>query len=344
MKILLDMNLEALQYFMQNLGEQKFRAKQVYDSILGGQTLEENTTLSKSTKEKLSKYVWQPVEIYKAFEGKGAVKFLYKLHDNNIVEGIVMFHNYGNTLCVSTQVGCRMGCKFCASTLDGLVRNLSSGEILGQVVAVNKYLGGTVGERKITNIVLMGSGEPLDNYDNVLKFLYMLTDKNGFNFSKRNISLSTCGIADKIDKLSEDFAGLVLTISLHASSQAKRQEIMPIANRYDINTLLKSVKNYVDKGGRRAVFEYTLIDGVNDSLKDAENLAKLTKGIMCHINLIPLNYVKERNLNTSKNITKFEAELKRLGCSVTIRNSLGSDIDGACGQLRRKILQEGENA
>ena len=343
MKILLDYNIEELQHFMVNIGEQKFRARQVYQSILMGQTLEENTTLSKSLKEKLSKYVWQPIEIHKIYEGKRAVKFLYKLHDNNIVEGIVMFHNYGNTLCVSTQVGCRMGCKFCASTLDGLVRNLSSGEILGQIVAVNKYLGGTITDRKITNIVLMGSGEPLDNYDNVLKFLNEVTSKDGFNFSKRNISLSTCGLADKIDRLANDFGGLVLTISLHQAYQKKRQEIMPIANKYSLQTLMQSVKNYVEKSGRRAIFEYTLIDGVNDSKKDAEMLAKLTKGILCHINLIPLNYVKERNLQTSKNIEKFEEELVKLGCSVTIRQSLGSDIEGACGQLRRKVLEGGSD-
>ena len=343
MKILLDYNIEELQHFMVNIGEQKFRARQVYQSMLMGQTLEENTTLSKSLKEKLSKYVWQPIEIYKIYEGKRVVKFLYKLHDNNIVEGIVMFHNYGNTLCVSTQVGCRMGCKFCASTLDGLVRNLSSGEILGQIVAVNKYLGGTITDRKITNIVLMGSGESLDNYDNVLKFLNEVTSKDGFNFSKRNISLSTCGLADKIDRLANDFGGLVLTISLHQADQKKRQEIMPIANKYSLQTLMQSVKNYVEKSGRRAIFEYTLIDGVNDSKKDAEMLAKLTKGILCHINLIPLNYVKERNLQTSKNIEKFEEELVKLGCSVTIRQSLGSDIEGACGQLRRKVLEGGSD-
>ena len=171
MNILLDKNLEELQSFIQELGEQKFRAKQLYDILLMWQEPENNTTLPKTLKEKLSDCVWQPIKIYKAYEGKDAVKFLYKLYDNNIIEGIVMFHNYGNTLCVSTQVGCRMGCKFCASTLGGLVRNLSSGEILGQIVAVNKYLGGTISERKITNVVLMGSGEPLDNYDNVIKFL-----------------------------------------------------------------------------------------------------------------------------------------------------------------------------
>ena len=343
MKILLDNDLNELQQLMLDLNEPKFRAKQLYDSLLLGQNVDENTTLPKPLKEKLSDYIWQPIKIYKTYEGKDAVKFLYKLNDNNIIEGIVMFHKYGNTLCVSTQVGCRMGCKFCASTLDGLLRNLTCGEILGQVVAVNKYLGGNIADRKITNIVLMGSGEPLDNYDNVLKFLKMVTDKNSFNFSKRNISLSTCGLADKIDKLADDFAGIVLTISLHSSTQSKRQEIMPIAYKYDLTTLINSVKNYAIKSGRRVVFEYTLIDGVNDSIEDAKNLSKLTKGLMCHINLIPLNFVKERNLQTSKNIYNFEKQLKNMGCSVTVRNSMGSEIDGACGQLRRKHLAEENN-
>ena len=343
MKILLDNDLNELQQLMIDLNEPKFRAKQLYDSLLLGQSADENTTLPKSLKEKLSDYIWEPIKIYKAYEGKDAIKFLYKLNDNSIIEGIVMFHKYGNTLCVSTQVGCRMGCKFCASTLDGLLRNLTCGEILGQVVAVNKYLGGNITDRKITNIVLMGSGEPLDNYDNVLKFLKTITDKNSFNFSKRNISLSTCGLAYKIDKLADDFAGIVLTVSLHSSTQSKRQEIMPIANKYDLTTLMKSVKNYAEKSGRRVVFEYTLIDGVNDSIEDAKNLCKLTKGIMCHINLIPLNFVKERNLQTSKNIFNFEKQLKNMGCSVTVRNSMGSEIDGACGQLRRKHLAEENN-
>ena len=343
MKILLDNDLNELQQLMLDLNEPKFRAKQLYDSLLLGQNVDENTTLPKLLKEKLSDYIWQPIKIYKTYEGNDAVKFLYKLNDNNIIEGIVMFHKYGNTLCVSTQVGCRMGCKFCASTLDGLLRNLTCGEILGQVVAVNKYLGGNIADRKITNIVLMGSGEPLDNYDNVLKFLKMVTDKNSFNFSKRNISLSTCGLADKIDKLADDFAGIVLTISLHSSTQSKRQEIMPIAYKYDLTTLINSVKNYAIKSGKRVVFEYTLIDGVNDSIEDAKNLSKLTKGLMCHINLIPLNFVKERNLQTSKNIYNFEKQLKNMGCSVTVRNSMGSEIDGACGQLRRKHLAEENN-
>lgn len=338
-EILLDYNLQELQQLMQQFNEPKYRAKQLLDSLLLGQNIDTNTTLPKSLKDKLSTFVWQPIEIYKAFQGKSAIKFLYKLCDNNIIEGIVMFHKYGNTLCVSTQVGCRMGCKFCASTLDGLIRNLTAGEILGQVVAVNKYLQGNIVDRKITNIVLMGSGEPLDNYDNVLKFLNMVTSKDSFNFSRRNISLSTCGIADKIDKLADDFPGIVLTISLHSAHQAKRQEIMPIANKFSLSQLMKSVKNYQAKSGRRVVFEYTLIDVVNDSINDAKSIRDLTNGIMCHINLIPLNYVKERNLKTSKNINNFEMQLKKLGCSVTVRNSMGSEIDGACGQLRRKHLE-----
>ena len=340
MNILLDYNLNELEKKIVEMNESKFRAKQIYNSLLSGIELDENTTLPKHLKESLLNYVWSPIKIYKTYEGDSATKFLYKLYDDNIIEGIVMYNRYGNTLCVSTQVGCRMGCKFCASTLDGLVRNLSCGEILGQVVAVNKFLGGDIKNRKITNIVLMGSGEPLDNYDNVIKFLEILTDENGFNFSRRNISLSTCGIADKIYKLAEDFSGIILTISLHSAFQNKRQEIMPIANKYDIDTLMKSVKHYEQKTGRRVVFEYTVINDVNDTIVDAKKLYEITYGIRCHINLIPLNYVKERGLKNSTNIEKFKEYLCKMGRSVTIRKSLGSEIEGACGQLRRKQLKE----
>ena len=343
MEILLDKNLQEMEQFVIGLGEPKFRAKQILNCLLLGNKPKESTTLPASLKAKLADYVCQPIKIYRDIKGKNAVKFLYELYEGNIIEGILMYHSYGNTLCVSTQVGCRMGCKFCASTLDGLIRNLSAGEILGQFVAVNKYLGGTLKDRKITNIVLMGSGEPLDNYDNVIKFLKLVTDENGFNVSKRNISLSTCGIADKIDRLADDFPGVVLTISLHTPFQEKRQEIMPIAKVYNLDKLMNSVQKYIEKTGRRAVFEYTLIDGVNDSVKDAQQLRILTKGLICHINLIPLNYVKERDLKTSNNIENFKQQLENMGMSVTVRNSLGSDIDGACGQLRRKVLGENKD-
>ncbi len=340
MEILLDKNLQEMEQFVMSLDEPKFRAKQILNCLLCGKSIEESTTLPISLKSKLSSYVCLPIKIYQDIKGENAVKFLYELYDGNIIEGILMFHKYGNTLCVSTQVGCRMGCKFCASTLDGLIRNLTAGEILGQFVAVNKYLGGTLKNRKITNIVLMGSGEPLDNYDNVLKFLKLVTDENGFNVSRRNISLSTCGVVDKIDCLIEDFPGVVLTISLHTPFQEKREKIMPIAKVYSLDKLITSVRNYIEKTGRRAVFEYTLIDGINDSNADAQQLRLITKGLICHINLIPLNYVKERDLKTSNNIEKFKQQLENMGMSVTIRNSLGNDIEGACGQLRRRILGE----
>ena len=338
MEILLDYSLDEIEKIFIDIGEKKFRAKQLYQSLLLGHNPEDNTTLPKDAKEKLKDYIWQPIEILKSYNGKNAVKFLFKLCDGNLIEGILMYHSYGNTLCVSTQVGCRMGCKFCASTLDGLVRNLTSGEILGEVVAVNAFLNGTLKERKITNLVLMGSGEPLDNYENVLKFLKLVTSKDSFNFSGRNISLSTCGLCDKIEQLSDDFPHIILTISLHHSLQKKREEIMPIARKFSLEQIFASARKYVEKSGRRVVFEYTLIDGVNDSKQDALRLSKLTKNLLCHINLIPLNSVKERDLKTSNNIDSFENELKKLGCSVTIRHSLGSDIEGACGQLRRKVL------
>jgi len=327
--------------FISSLGEPKFRLAQIKQMLLDGVSLEDNTTLPKSLKEKLQQSDLLPLEIYQFKKGKSASKFLYKLLDGNLIEGILMEHSYGNTLCVSTQVGCRMGCKFCASTLDGLVRNLSPYEILCQYIVANKFAGGTQKNRAITNIVLMGSGEPLDNYDNTLKFLNLITSEETFNISRRNISLSTCGLCDKIDKLADDFPNLVLTISLHAPTDKQRKQTMPIANKYSLNDIMNSARRYYEKTKRRVVFEYALIKDQNDRKEDAENLKKLMHGLSYHINLIPLNYVKEReNLKPTDNAVRFLKWCEELGMSATIRKSLGSDIDGACGQLRRKVLQQ----
>ncbi|MEG2159489.1 MAG: 23S rRNA (adenine(2503)-C(2))-methyltransferase RlmN, partial [Clostridia bacterium] len=272
----------------------------------------------------------------------GTIKLLYRLHDGNLIEGVLMNYKYGNTLCVSTQVGCRMGCKFCASTLGGLVRNLSAGEILGQVVAVNRYLGGDLENRKITNIVLMGSGEPLDNFDNVIKFLYLVNDVSGLNISMRNISLSTCGIAPKIDELAKLNLQINLTISLHSADQVKREEIMPIARAYSLETLMISVRNYFEATKRRVIFEYTLIDDANDSYSDALKLANLTRNISAHINLIRLNPVKETKMRGTSDIKakKFLEYLTNLNVSATLRRQMGVDIEGACGQLRQRYIEE----
>ena len=257
-----------------------------------------------------------------------------------------MKYKYGYTLCVSTQVGCRMGCKFCASTLHGLVRNLTAAEILGQVIVANKFLNGKLGEaRKITNIVLMGSGEPLDNYQNVTKFFELVTNANSLNISERNISLSTCGLVDGIKKLADDGFKVTLTISLHAPNDEKRKEIMPIANLYSISQILDACKYYFNKTNRRVVFEYVLVQNKNDSYDDANQLTSILKGFPTHVNVIPLNNVEERNLigSTRQKAKEFVQMLKTLGQSATLRRTLGEDIDGACGQLRQKYLDNNGN-
>ncbi len=342
--LLADKSLEELEEIAISLGEKKFRASQLYKWVAKGVSYDGMKNLPKSFTDKLAEagYRERGVEIYGEYKSKldGTVKYLYKLADGNIVEGVLMRYKYGNTLCVSTQVGCRMNCSFCASGLDGLIRNLTAGEILGQVIAVNA-LNITDVERGVTNIVLMGSGEPLDNYDNVCKFLTLVSDERGLNISKRNISLSTCGLCDRIRQLADDGYSPTMTISLHAPNDSMRKEIMPIAKRYSISDIISAVKYYFDKTGRRIIFEYSMIAGKNDSEQCARELADVVKGLSCHINLIPLNYVKERGLSGSnkKNIYRFMSLLEKQGVSVTVRRSMGSDIDGACGQLRRKVIK-----
>ena len=344
-KLLADFNIEELEVLVEKIRQPKFRAKQLYEWINKGASFEGMKNVPKSMLEDLEKdgYYPQGIEIVKALKSSldGTVKYLYKLRDGNIIEGVLMKYKYGNTLCVSTQVGCRMNCAFCASGLDGLIRNLSAGEILGQVVAVNRE-NAVDNERSVTNIVLMGSGEPLDNYDNVCKFLALVSDERGLNLSKRNVSLSTCGLCDKIIRLADDGFSPTMTISLHAPNDEMRREIMPIAKKYSISDIIKAVKYYFDKTGRRIIFEYSMIVGKNDTEDCARQLADVVKGLACHINLIPLNYVKERGLGGSskKSIYRFMAQLEKQGISVTVRRSMGGDIEGACGQLRRKVLKD----
>ena len=345
--LLTDLSVEEIEDITVGLGEPKFRAKQLWQWLVKGAEFSQMSNLPKGFLDKLSQdYTAQGVDIYGEYKSKidGTLKYLYKLCDGNIIEGVLMKYKYGNTLCVSTQVGCRMNCAFCASGLDGLIRNLTAGEILGQVIAVNAR--NAVGEdRGVTNIVLMGSGEPLDNYDNVCKFLTLVSDEKGLNISKRNISLSTCGLCDKIRQLADDGYTPTMTISLHAPNDEMRKEIMPIAKKYSIVDIIKAVRYYFDKTGRRIIFEYSMIAGKNDTEECARQLAGIVKGLACHINLIPLNYVKERGLGGSnkKNIYRFMAVLEKQGVSVTVRRSMGSDIDGACGQLRRKVVKNEDN-
>lgn len=344
---LLDYNIKELEEILASYGEPKFRATQLYQAMLSGKDYEDKINLPKELLNRLKEnnIVLQPVKIYKEKKSKDkTVKFLYKI-ENDIIEGVLMKYKFGNTICVSTQVGCKMNCKFCASSLNGFVRNLSVGEMLGQVVAVNKYLGGNFKDRKITNIVLMGSGEPLDNFTNVIKFLKALTDENGFNFSVRNISVSTCGIPSKIEELADSGMNVTLSISLHAPNDTVRREIMPIAKSYSIAQVLEAAKHYNTLTNRRIIFEYTLIDGVNNKPTHARQLAELVKDIPCHINLIKLNEVEGRNLKspTLESCEEFLNMLNRLQVSATLRRTMGDDVEGACGQLRNRELKEQAN-
>ncbi|MEG1963900.1 MAG: 23S rRNA (adenine(2503)-C(2))-methyltransferase RlmN [Clostridia bacterium] len=346
MKILQDYNIEELKQIITGLGEPSFRAKQIFVGLHQGKQLSEMTNLPKSLISKLEQegYTSLASNIAHIVTSKidGTKKYLFEFGDKNIIEGVFMQYSYGNTVCISTQIGCRMNCAFCASGAYGLVRNLTSGEILSQVINVNKdNLTGK--DRAVTNIVLMGSGEPLDNFDNVIKFLELVSDENGLNISKRNISLSTCGLCDNIKKLADLELGVTLTISLYASNDAQRKNIMPIANKYSISDIMKAARYYFEKTKRRIIFEYSMINGENDRLQNARELALLVKGLPCHINLIRLNFVKEKNLKGSNmdNIKAFMEELEKHNISVTLRRSMGVDIDGACGQLRQSVLEEG---
>ncbi len=340
--ILLDLNKQELQeFFAQNLDAKKFVADQVFTWLNKGASFDQMTNVSLAIRQKLSQIaIDKPVKIIQTLVSKidGTQKFLYQLHDGNVIEGVLMQYKYGNTLCVSTQVGCRMGCKFCASTIGGLVRNLTAGEILGQVVEVNA-LG--KGERFVTNVVLMGSGEPLDNYDNVTKFLSLLSSPDGLNVSQRNVSLSTCGLAPQITSLADDGYSVNLTISLHSAKQENREEIMPIAKKYSLSEVLQASRYYFEKTGRRVIFEYTLIDGVNDTYSDALTIASQLRNMSAHVNLIRLNPVKETKLKgcSDANAKKFLGYLEKLKISATLRRQMGVDIQGACGQLRRNYIE-----
>ncbi len=329
------------------MGEKKFRAKQLYEGLTQGKSISEISSLSLALKGKLlEEYEDTAVKIKEIFySADGTEKYLFEYPDGNIVEGVLMKYKYGYTQCVSTQVGCRMGCKFCASTLGGLIRNLSSGEILSQILVVNAlHKADAVGQgkekRAVTNIVLMGSGEPLDNYDEVLTFLRNVTAEGGIAISARNISLSTCGIVPKMYRLADEGIPLNLTVSLHATDDEARSRTMPIAKSYKISEILKACAYYFEKTGRRYYFEYTLIDGENCDEEHARALISLLKGKPCHINLIRLNEVKERDLKSinDKQAYRFLGILEKGGLSATLRRQIGVDIGGACGQLRASYL------
>ncbi len=335
---------EKLNSVIEELGQPIFRAKQIYTWLhkYGVTSFDEMTNISKQLREILAdKYFISTCEIEDKYTSKidDTVKYLFRLYDGEYVESVIMKYKYGYTICVSSQVGCKMGCTFCASTLAGFKRNLTAGEIEAQLQSAQKDL-----QIKISHIVLMGIGEPLDNFDNVIDFLYNVNNENGLNISMRNITLSTCGVVPRIYDLMALNLQLTLTISLHAPNDNIRSKTMPINRKYNMDELIKACKNYADKTGRRVSFEYTLIKDVNDSTKDALELSGRLKGMNSHINLIPVNDVKERgNVRSSKEaILNFQNVLKKHGINATIRRTLGSDINASCGQLRR-LKNRGEN-
>ena len=319
------------------MGQPAFRAGQVFSWLHKGAKFSEMGNLPKTLREALAaEYDDSGVTIFERFPSKldGTVKYLYRLADGNLIEGVRMRYHYGDTLCVSTQVGCRMGCRFCASTLEGLARNLTAGEILGQIVAANA-------EGKITNVVLMGSGEPLDNYDNVVKFLRLLREKGGVEMSLRSVSLSTCGLVPNMYRLAEEGLPVTLSVSLHAPNDEIRKKLMPVANAYAMEDVLAACRNYVDKTGRRVIFEYAMVGDMNCEMAHADELAHRLRGLQCHVNLIPLNEVKERDAlkaPTPAQVERFMKRLEERHISVTRRREMGDDIQGACGQLRRHTL------
>lgn len=326
------------------MGEKPFRAAQLYEwmHVRLADSWEEMTDLPKAFRETLAE--GYPLTVLRTVREQvsrtdGTRKFLFALPDGNLVESVWMRYRHGNSVCISSQVGCRMGCVFCASTIGGLERNLTPAEMLDQVYRMQKLTG-----ERVSNVVVMGSGEPLDNYDNLITFIRMLTDENGLHISQRNITVSTCGIVPKIYELARERLQITLALSLHAVTDRKRQELMPVAKRYRIDELMEACSDYVQQTGRRITFEYSLAEGVNDTREDAEGLAGLAAACGCHVNLIPVNPVRERKFVQSdrRRIEGFKNKLEKNGINVTIRREMGRDIDGACGQLRRRYMDEGQ--
>lgn len=323
---------------MKQIGEKPFRAKQIYSWLHEklADSFDEMTNLSKAFREKLD-HEYEIKKVTMAARQISQVdpteKFLFELEDGNMIESVLMKYNYGNSVCISSQVGCRMGCRFCASTIDGLERNLTGSEMLRQIYHIQKITG-----ERVSNIVVMGTGEPLDNYDNFVKFIHMISDEHGLHISQRNITASTCGIVPNILRLSEEGLQITLALSLHGSNQEKRKKLMPVANKYELSEVLNACDVYFEKTGRRVTFEYSLVKGVNDQPEDIRELTAILKHRNCHLNVIPVNPIRERDFQKpdSKNAQEFKNKLEKNGINVTIRRERGSDIDGACGQLRRR--------
>lgn len=331
------MTLPEIECFLAQLGEPKFRAKQIFVWMHRGvESFEEMTNLSKALRGKLAEtctLTALKVERKQVSKLDGTIKYLWRLEDDNCVETVLMRYKHGNTVCVSSEIGCAMGCAFCASTIGGLVRRLTPAEILSQVIFTQKDSG-----LPISNIVLMGIGEPLDNFDNVMRFLELVNHPDGMNIGMRHISLSTCGLVEKIDKLADLQLQLTLSVSLHAPDDATRSSIMPVNRSVGVERLFESCRRYFEKTGRRISYEYAMIDGVNDRDEQADLLASHLKGTPGHVNLIPLNDVRESKLKPSRRVAAFQKRLESHGVTVTVRRKLGGDIDASCGQLRRKTL------
>lgn len=340
---ILSLTLSELEMYMLEIGEKKFRAKQIFQWLHVRQVekFDDMSNISLALRIKLSElFCIKSLNIERKLESHidNTVKYLYRLSDGMFVETVLMEYNHGTSLCVSTQVGCKMGCRFCASTIAGFERNLEPSEILQQVYSTQRDSG-----RKISGIVLMGIGEPLDNFKNVMRFLELVSCPEGYGLSLRHVTLSTCGIVPKIKELADKKLGLTLSVSLHCPDDEGRSEIMPINKTYNINELIDATKEYIEKTGRRVTYEYAVIDGVNSDRKNAQALAHLIKGINCHVNLIPVNAVKEREYKSSRqSAVEFMKMLTDMGINATVRRTLGSDIDAACGQLRREYKKSGE--
>lgn len=334
------MTLDELKDACQQMGEKPFRAKQLYDWMhhrLAG-SYDEMTNLSLAFREKLKEqYPLTCLEKVQVQESKidGTRKYLFRLSDGNVIESVWMKYHHGNSVCISSQVGCRMGCRFCASTIGGLVRCLTPSEMLDQIYRIWEDTG-----ERVSNLVVMGTGEPMDNYDNLVRFVRLLSSQEGLNISQRNITVSTCGIVPNMYKLADEGLQITLALSLHAATQEKRMELMPIAYKYDLKDVLAACRYYFEKTGRRLTFEYSLVGGVNDTDQDVQQLSELLRGLHGHVNLIPVNPIKERSYVQSNAhvVANFKSKLEKCGINATIRREMGRDIGGACGQLRKSYI------
>lgn len=337
-----DFEYDELIAYLKELGEPKFRAEQIFTWLHKGVcSYDEMTNLSKATRQKLSEKTYvSTLKIRLKLVSKldGTIKYLFELPDGNCIESVVMRYHHGLTICISSQIGCRMGCRFCASTIGGLYRSLTPGEIINQVIFAQKDIG-----ERISNIVIMGIGEPMDNYDNILKFLHNVNHEKGLNIGYRHITLSSCGVVPGLMKLVDEQLPITLTISLHAPNDAIRDEIMPVNHKWKIKEIMEACRYYVNKTGRRISFEYSLIHGVNDSADNARELARLVRPLHGHVNLIPVNKVEERDYRkgSAEEIRSFRDLLEDLGINATVRRELGGDINASCGQLRKKVIDEG---